>query len=164
MLAGDVIAVEIDAARAEQLAQNARRLGAHGVTVVRADGRALPPELDGFDRALVDAPCSGLGVLAGRPDLRWRAEPLPELQRELLRAAIGRTRAGGTVVYSTCTVNAEENEAIVDEAVGYGLVRIDETLGDDWPGFRHPDRPEFLQTLPHVHGTSGFFVARLHVR
>jgi 16S rRNA (cytosine967-C5)-methyltransferase len=164
MLAGEVVAVELDAARAVQLGENARRLGASGVSVVVADGRALPPGLDGFDRALVDAPCSGLGVLASRPDLRWRAEPLPELQGELLRAAIGRTRTGGTVVYSTCTINAEENEAVVDRVIEAGAVDVDASLGDEWRAFRHPTRPEFLQTLPHVHGTSGFFVARLRVR
>ena len=82
--------------------------------VVHADGRALPPELTGFDRALVDAPCSGLGVLAARPDLRWRSPPLPELQLELLRAAAERVRPGGTIVYSVCTVNADEAEAVVD--------------------------------------------------
>ena len=164
MLAGDVVAVEIDPSRAEQLEKNAKRLGAAGVTVVRADGRDLPPELTGFDRALVDAPCSGLGVLASRPDLRWRAEPLPELQLELLRAAIGRTRPGGTVVYSTCTVNADESEAVVDRVAEDGAVEVDDSLGDEWPSFRHPTRPEFLQTFPHVHGTSGFFVARLRVR
>jgi 16S rRNA (cytosine967-C5)-methyltransferase len=163
MLAGEVVAVEIDEARAEQLRENARRLGATGVRVVRADGRELPPDLDGFDRALVDAPCSGLGVLASRPDLRWRAEPLPELQLALLRSAVARTRVGGTVVYSTCTVNAEESEDVVDAVVREGRVEVDPTLGDDWPAFRHSTRGEFLQTLPHVHGTSGFFVARLRV-
>ena len=164
MLAGEVVAVEVDESRAAQLEANARRLGATGVRVVHADGRALPPELDGFDRALVDAPCSGLGVLASRPDLRWRAEPLPELQAELLRAAIARVRPGGTVVYSTCTINAPENEAIVDGALAEGRVELDPTLGDEWPAFRHRSRPELLQTLPHVHATSGFFVARLRVR
>ncbi len=163
MLAGDIVAVEVDEARAEQLEQNARRLGATGVRVVRADGRHLPPDLQGFDRALVDAPCSGLGVLASRPDLRWRAMPLPELQRELLRTAIARTRQGGTVVYSTCTINREENEDIVDAVVADSLAEIDGTLGEEWPAFRHAGRPELLQTLPHVHGTSGFFVARLRV-
>jgi 16S rRNA (cytosine967-C5)-methyltransferase len=161
MLAGDVVAVEVDEGRAEQLEETARRLGADGVRVVHADGRDLPPELDGFDHALVDAPCSGLGVLASRPDLRWRAEPLPELQLELLRAAIARVRPGGTVVYSTCTIDAEENEAVVDTVVAEGLVRLDPALGEEWPAFRHRSRPELLQTLPHVHGTSGFFVARL---
>ena len=164
MLAGEVVAVEVDEARAAQLEANARRLGATGVHVVHADGRSLPPELDGFDRALVDAPCSGLGVLASRPDLRWRAEPLPELQAELLRAAIARVRPGGAVVYSTCTINAAENEAIVDGVLAEGCVELDPTLGDEWPAFRHRSRPELLQTLPHLHATSGFFVARLRVR
>ncbi len=158
MLAGTVAAVEANEGRARELAENVRRLGAAGVEVVHADGRALPPELTGFDRALVDAPCSGLGVLASRPDLRWRAEPLPDLQLELLRAAIERVRPGGTVTYTVCTVNADEADAVVD-AVGLPL----DDLGSEWPQFRHPRRREALQTLPHVHGTSGFFVARLHV-
>ena len=163
MLEGDVVAVEVDRARAERLEKTARLLGAAGVHVVHADGRGLPADLDGFDRALVDAPCSGLGVLASRPDLRWRAETLAELQLELLRAAIARVRPGGTIVYSTCTINAEENEAVVDAVVGDGLASVDPTLGEEWPAFRHRSRPELLQTLPHVHGTSGFFVARLAV-
>ncbi len=161
MLEGEVVAVEVDEARAAQLAETARRLGATGVRVVVADGRDLPPELEGFDRALVDAPCSGLGVLASRPDLRWRAEPLPELQLELLRAAIARVRPGGTVVYSTCTIGREECEDVVDAVVADGGVEIDASLGENWPAFRHRSRPAFLQTLPHVHGTSGFFVAGL---
>ena len=124
--------------------------------VVCADALDLPAELAGFDRALVDAPCSGLGVLNQRPDLRWRAEPLPELQLALVRAAAERVKPGGTIVYSVCTMNADENEAIVDAS---GLT-IDE-LGADWQAFRHPKRPEFLLTLPHLHHTSGFFIARL---
>jgi len=160
MLAGDVVAVDVNEARARELEGNARRLGASGVRVVVADGRSLPPELTGFDRALVDAPCSGLGVLDRRPDLRWRAEPLPELQLELLRAAAERVRPGGTVVYSVCTVNADEGAAVVDAS---GL-EVDASLGDEWPRFRDRRRPELLQTLPHLHGTAGFFVARLTVR
>jgi 16S rRNA (cytosine967-C5)-methyltransferase len=157
MLAGEVVAVEANEARARELEETVRRLGATNVAVVHADGRALSSELTGFDRALVDAPCSGLGVLARRPDLRWRARPLPELQLELLRAAAERVRPGGVIVYSTCTIAAAESEAIVDAS---GLA-VDATLAEEWPRFRHPRRPEFLQTLPHVHGTAGFFVARL---
>ncbi|HEU0247454.1 MAG TPA: transcription antitermination factor NusB [Gaiellaceae bacterium] len=157
MLQGNVVAVELNEGRARELDETARRLGATDVRVVVADGRNLPAELDRFDRALVDAPCSGLGVLNQRPDLRWRAEPLPELQLELLRAAAERVREGGTIVYSVCTINAEESEQIVDAS---GL-EVDASLGDEWPRFGHPRRPEFLQTLPHVHGTAGFFVARL---
>jgi 16S rRNA (cytosine967-C5)-methyltransferase len=157
-LAGEVAAVEIHPGRARELEENVRRLGATNVTVVNADGRDLPPELSGFDRALVDAPCSGLGVLAQRPDLRWRAQPLPELQLELVRAAAERVRPGGIVVYAVCTINADENEAIVDAS---GLEP--QSLADEWPRFVHPRRPEFLLTLPHVHHTSGFFIARLRV-
>ena len=155
MLQGEVVAVEVNEARARELEENARRLGRDDIRIVVADGRDLPPELDRFDRALVDPPCSGLGVLAGRPDLRWRSRPLPELQLELLRAAAERVESGGTIVYSVCTINADEAEAVVD-ASGLAVDPIEE-----WAQFRHPTRPEFLQTLPHVHRTSGFFVARL---
>jgi 16S rRNA (cytosine967-C5)-methyltransferase len=157
MLAGDVSAVEINESRAHELEETAGRLGAANVRVIVADGRALPSDLSGFDRALVDAPCSGLGVLNGRPDLRWRAMPLAELQLELLRTAAERVRPRGTIVYSVCTINADESEAVVDAS---GL-EVDPLLADEWPRFRHARRPEFLQTLPHVHGTAGFFVARL---
>lgn len=155
-LAGAVTAVERHPGRAEELREHCERLGASNVTVVLADALELPDELRDYDRALVDAPCSGLGVLASRPDLRWRAKALPELQLALLRTAVERVRPGGSIVYSVCTINAEENEAVVD-ALGLEA----ESLGAEWPRFAHPHRPEFLLTLPHRDGTSGFFIARL---
>ena len=158
MLAGDVTAVEKHPGRARELEENAARLGATKVSVVCADALELPPELRDYDRAIVDAPCSGLGVLASRPDMRWRAEQLPELQLALMGAAADRVRTGGTIVYSVCTLNADENEAIIDAS---GLVP--EPLGEEWPQFAHPKRTEFLLTRPDLHGTSGFFIARLRV-
>ena len=145
----NVTAVEIHPGRAEALAK--QRLPR--VEVVNADVRELAA--DGFDRALVDAPCSGLGVLARRPDLRWRAQPLPELQSELLAAAGERVKPGGLVVYAVCTLNADENEAVVD---GSGLEIVPFV---EWPQYAHPRRPEFLLTLPTRDRTSGFFIARL---
>jgi 16S rRNA (cytosine967-C5)-methyltransferase len=150
MLHGDVTAVELHAGRARRLAEDV----GPNVRVVNADVRELDEA--GFDRALVDAPCSGLGVLARRPDLRWRARPLPELQLELIRAAADRTKPGGTIVYSVCTLNADENEAVVDAS---GLEA--EPLGGEWPQYAHPKRPEFLLTRPDRDRTSGFFIARL---
>jgi len=150
MLAGRVTAVEVHPGRAHALA---KRVGPN-VRVVTADAREVAES--GFDRTLVDAPCSGLGVLARRPDMRWRARPLPQLQLELLQAAAERTRPGGTIVYSVCTLNADENEAVVDAS---GLEPL--PLGGEWPQYAHPTRPEFLLTLPHRDRTSGFFIARL---
>ena len=157
-VAADVVAVEKHPGRARELEENVRRLAAENVRVVVADALALPDGLGTFDRALVDAPCSGLGVLASRPDLRWRAHALPERQLDLLRAALARVRPGGRLVYSVCTIHRAENEAVVD-ALG---LPFDE-LGAEWPAYRHPRRPEFLLTLPHLHRTSGFFVARMRV-
>ncbi len=154
--AEEVVAVEKHPGRASELEANCKRLGATNVHVVNADALSLPDDLGGFDRVLVDAPCSGLGVLAARPDLRWRGKPLPELQRDLLRVAAERVRPGGTVVYSVCTINGDENEAVVD---GSGLEP--DQLGEEWPQFAHAGRPEFLLTLPHRDHTSGFFIARL---
>ena len=157
MLAGEVTAVEIHEGRARELEEIVRRLGATNVRVVNADATDLPPELTDFDRALVDAPCSGLGVLNRRPDLRWRATPLPELQLALVKSAAERVKPDGVVVYAVCTINRAENEDLVDAS---GL-EPDTSLAEEWPAYRHPHRPEFLLTRPDLHGTSGFFIARL---
>jgi 16S rRNA (cytosine967-C5)-methyltransferase len=155
-VAREVVAVEVNAGRARELEETLERHRAHNVRVLTADARQLPADVGRFDRVLVDAPCSGLGVLASRPDLRWRARPLPELQTELLRAAAEHLERDGTITYAVCTVHAGENEGVVD-ALGFAV----EDLGAEWSDFRHARRPEFLLTLPHVHRTSGFFVARL---
>jgi 16S rRNA (cytosine967-C5)-methyltransferase len=151
----DVVAVEKHSGRARELEENAARLGAR-LRVINTDALDLPDDISGFDRVLVDAPCSGLGVLNSRPDLRWRARPLPELQLDLLRVASERVRPGGSITYAVCTIHLPENEQVVD-ALGLPV----DDLGAEFPDYVHPRRAEFLLTLPHVHGTSGFFVARL---
>ena len=111
-LAGEVTAVEKHPGRARELEENCARLGASNVRVVNADALELPAELRGLRprarrRALLGA---RRARLAARPALA-RDSRCPELQRELLRAAAERVRPGGTIVYSVCTINAEENEA-----------------------------------------------------
>jgi 16S rRNA (cytosine967-C5)-methyltransferase len=162
-LAEEVVAVELHPGRARELDETVRRLGFSNIRVVNADARELPAELDGFDRVLVDAPCSGLGVLAARPDLRWRAKPLPELQTELLRVAAERVKPEGAVVYSVCTIAKSENEKVVDAAVSDQVNRLalDHSLAETWPEYEHPHMVGGLLTLPHRHRTSGFFIARL---
>lgn len=154
-LGAEVVAVEKHPGRARELEANARRLGAERLSVVCADALNLPDGIGQFDHALVDAPCSGLGVLASRPDLRWRAEPLPELQQALLDVAVRHTRPGGSITYAVCTINRSENEEVVDS-----VDEVIDPLGGEFPEYAHPRRPEFLLTLPHRHRTSGFFIAR----
>jgi 16S rRNA (cytosine967-C5)-methyltransferase len=154
-----ITAVELRPARARALSALARRMGAV-VEVVEGDAREVPLP-GGYDAVLVDPPCTGLGVLSARPDARWRRRaealgPLTELQRALLRRALDLARPGGRVVYSTCTLIAEENEDAIDAAGA----RLDD-LGAEHPELAHPRRPEALLTLPHRHGTDGFFIARM---
>lgn len=154
-----IVAVELHASRAEGLRRLARRMGAK-IQVVEGDAREVTLA-GGFDAALVDPPCTGLGVLSARPDARWRrrAEALPpllELQRGLLARALDAVRPGGRVVYSTCTLLSAENEEVV-AATGAGL----DDLGDAYPTLRAPDGSGALMTLPGRDDTDGFYIARL---
>ena len=154
-----ITAVELHPARAVTLRSLAARMGAD-IEVVEGDAREVPLD-DGFDAVLVDPPCTGLGVLSSRPDARWRRResslgPLAELQQGILDRALALVRPGGRVVYSTCTLIAPENEDVV-RATGAPL----DDLTAEHPELAHPRLPGALLTLPHRHGTDGFFMARL---
>ncbi len=159
----EVVAVELHPARARALRDHAARMGAR-ITVIEGDGREVTLPGDGFDAVLVDAPCTGTGVLSARPDARWRRReealaPLVEIQRGLLARALEVVRPGGRVVYSTCSLLREEDEDVV-RATGAPV----DDLTAEFPGMGSPDLPGALRLLPHVHGTDGFFVARLRGR
>jgi 16S rRNA (cytosine967-C5)-methyltransferase len=148
---GEVVALDANAGRAGELADNVLRMGASIVDVRVRDARK-PAEDDGFDRVLLDAPCSDLGTLRSRPDARWRKGPatilgLVTLQRELLESALRQLRPDGTLVYSVCTISARE-----------GRLQVERLLAN------RPDvelRGEPVQLLPHRDGTDGFFIARM---
>ena len=167
---GEVISVENDDQRAGEVAEQARRLGLHSVTVIEADAGAagMAP---GFDRVLVDPPCSDLGTLASRPDARWRKSPrtierLAPLQQQLLRRGLEALRPGGLLVYSTCTISRRENEgqiAALEEAAAAGEVpsfSVDD-LGAGTAELAAPVDSRCLQLRPDRDRTTGFFICRL---
>jgi 16S rRNA (cytosine967-C5)-methyltransferase len=147
---GTVVAVERNASRARGLERTRERMRASCVRVELGDAAVARHDQE-FDRALVDPPCSGLGTLQSRPDLRWRMSrdaigELAELQHLILSAAAAALRPGGELVYSVCTISHREGAEVVDRVLA--------------------ERPRFelehsLQLLPHRDGTDGFFVARL---
>ena len=134
------------------------------VTVHVADGR--DPGLDGgYDRILVDAPCTGLGALRRRPEARWRRQPgdvaeLVRLQKELLASAIGLLRPGGVVLYATCSPHMSETVAIVADAVRrHGVEQLD--TRELVPGVPRLGSGPGVQLWPHRHGTDAMFMAAL---
>lgn len=158
-----VTAVEPAPARADLVEQNTRGLP---VDVLRVDGRD-PGIEPGFDRVLVDAPCTGLGALRRRPEARWRRKPndvppLAKLQRELLASAIRLTRPGGVVLYATCSPHLAETVGVVSDA----LRRHPVTAVDTRPLFAPVDGlgdGPHVQLWPHRHGTDAMFAAALKV-
>jgi 16S rRNA (cytosine967-C5)-methyltransferase len=164
-----VTAVEVAHHRAELVAKATNGLP---VYTINADGRDVGKDADlpagGFDRVLVDAPCTGLGALRRRPEARWRRQPsdlppLTRLQRELLQAAFQAVRPGGVVAYVTCSPHQAETEVSVTEAARRSSIDVD--LLDARP-YLPASLPELgtgptVQLWPHRHGTDAMFLALL---
>ncbi len=162
---GAVTAVEPNPRRAEMVERNTAGLP---VEVLRVDGRETGLAAGGFDRVLVDAPCTGLGALRRRPEARWRRTPadvpaLGRLQRELLAAAIALTRPGGVVLYATCSPHLAETVGVVADALRKSPVTALDTRELFTPADRLGDGPH-VQLWPHRHGTDAMFAAALRVR
>jgi 16S rRNA (cytosine967-C5)-methyltransferase len=170
---GALHAVELRPQRADGLRRTAARLHAGNITVEVAD--AAEPRTDAaYDRVLVDPPCSGLGTLQSRPDLRWRTSPervrdLAELQSRILAAGARATRPGGTLVYSVCTISQSEGEGVITAFLNahkdWEPHPPSPPPGDDpWAdsAWAAADAgPGRLQLMPDRDGTDGFFIARL---
>lgn len=160
-----VVACDIHPHRLNTLRASCERLGVSSVDALALDAtQALP--FDGsqtFDRVLVDAPCSGTGTLRGNPEIKWRLSPddlsrLEELQLSLLESTASRVATGGRLVYSTCSIEPEENEGVIHKFLeGGALFRVIE------PNERADllTAEGFVRTFPHRHQTDGFFAAVL---
>ena len=159
---GEIFASDIQEKKLGRIDSGAQRLGLQCIRTFPCDARR-PPErfLNAFDLVMADVPCSGLGVIGKRPEIRRKTEEeisaLPRIQEEILRAASGCVRPGGTLLYSTCTVLREENEAVVEAFLqdNPGFEPVDFTVG--------PVRSEngMYGFWPQIDGTDGFFAAKL---
>ncbi|WP_124727665.1 16S rRNA (cytosine(967)-C(5))-methyltransferase RsmB [Staphylospora marina] len=168
---GRVLAFDVHAHKVERIREHVRRLGLSVVEAAREDARTLPDRFgEEFDAVLLDAPCSGLGVIRRKPDIKWSKDAedstsLVPLQRELLDAAAKLVKPGGTLVYSTCTWEPEENVRQVEAF----LARHSGFMPDDSLSRLLPEAVAktaitgsgWVQILPHHFGSDGFFIARL---
>lgn len=175
---GTVFANDSNAKRAKALIGNIHRLGATNTIVSSHDARQFPKIIGGFDRVLLDAPCSGTGVIAKDPSIKTSKTAtdflrLPHLQKQLLLAAIDSvdhaSKTGGYIIYSTCSVTVEENEAVVNYALSrrpnVKLVETGLTFGV--PGFVNFEGKRFDESMkmtrrfyPHKYNIDGFFVSK----
>lgn len=149
---GRIIAADIYDTKLKHIRQNAERLGIKIIEPILIDARKIGEKFfEQADKVLVDAPCSGLGVLRRKADLRWKKNPnelnhLPALQEKILSGAAKTLKSGGTLLYSTCTILRRENEEVVEKFLA---------ANEDF------QLVEMKTLLPHVTNTDGFFYAKL---
>jgi 16S rRNA (cytosine967-C5)-methyltransferase len=162
---GELVAVERHPGRAQALRNTLARMRVSCAQVQTTDAATFTDER-GYDAVLVDPPCSGLGTLQSRPDLRWRTSPeriaaLSVLQTRILRAAAEATVPGGALVYSVCTISRAEGSSVVETLL---RERDDFVVEDVGSMLAEAAQGPFLQTLPDRDRTDGFFIARLRKR
>jgi 16S rRNA (cytosine967-C5)-methyltransferase len=164
---GELLAVEPSRGRSRGLGFNLERMGVTCAQVIQADGRKLPSDVGLFDRVLIDAPCTGLGVVGRRPDVRWRrtledAARLAILQLELCRAGARMLKPGGALLYCTCSFTRSENEKVME-----ALLQAEPGLRLEWDRVTAGSSAQaigpdgYFRTKPHVHASDAFFGARL---
>ncbi len=169
---GAIVARDIHKHKLGLVVQNCKRLGIGIVRTELYDAMNMDPGSAGkFDRVLLDAPCSGLGVIRRKPDMRWRKEPgnledLIRMQKKMLRLSSGYVKPGGKLIYSTCTINKSENIEVVREFLSDNRQFELESLKGLVPESLICKNAQegYLELFPNIHGTDGFFVARMRKR
>lgn len=160
---GKIIGVDISSKRLKLVRENCQRLGIELLLLLKGDGRYI--QARSVDKVLIDAPCSGLGVLKKRADLRWKMTPqrikkFVVLQRNLLQNGAELLKRGGLLVYSTCTIEPKENQLMVEgflrENKRFKLERADSSIPRDLI-----DPNGFVYTFPHLHHIDGSFAVGL---
>ncbi|CAK9826960.1 Probable 28S rRNA (cytosine(4447)-C(5))-methyltransferase [Anthophora retusa] len=175
---GVLFSNDVNEERIKAVVGNFHRLGIVNSVICTYDGRKIPSVIKGFDRVLLDAPCTGTGVVSKDPSVKTNKDEIDiqrccTLQRELLLAAIdcanARSESGGIIVYSTCSILPEENEWVIDYALKKRDVKLVPTGlefgAEGFTSYRqyrfHPSLKLTKRFYPHVHNMDGFFVAKL---
>ncbi len=161
---GEVVSCDIHPHKKTLIAKGAQRLGLSAVKAVTADGRTFRPEWEGaFDLVFADVPCSGLGVIRKKPDIRYKdpapMEGLPAVQQAILENVSRYVRPGGTLLYSTCTILTRENQAVTEGFLAAHPEFVREGFVLPGPAGAVPEGQ--ITLWPHVHDTDGFYICKL---
>lgn len=160
---GKILAFDIHPHKIDLINKNASRMGISIIDAKIGDGLTLNPELLGVaDKVLCDVPCSGLGIIRRKPDIKWNKESvdeLPEIQYQILKNASKYLKPGGELVYSTCTILKRENEEVVKKFVAenenFEFSKI------DLPEKLQRENKGYITLYPNIDGTDGFFIAKI---
>jgi 16S rRNA (cytosine967-C5)-methyltransferase len=164
---GELLAMDNSASKLPLILETAQRLGIMNIRTRAADllqSGAFPA--GAFDRVLLDAPCSGLGVIRRNPEAKWRLTPdditrLAAVQKTMLKNAVRLLKPGGVLVYSTCSTTLQENEDVVHDFLSRHSDCVLENLHGDFPEYREVFTEDgMFRAWPHRHGMDGFFAAR----
>ncbi len=160
---GEILARDLHENKLKRIRSGAKRLGLDCITAKAADARQEQPELfEQFRIVLADVPCSGLGIIRKKPDIRYKdlkaLEDLPEIQRDILQNAAQFVQPGGVLIYSTCTVLRRENQAVVEAFLKANGNFVLERFALPEPIGQTDGQ---ITLWPHIHGTDGFFIAKL---
>jgi len=159
----EITSCDIHENKLKRIRDSATRLGLSNISTHAADARVFVPGWEAaFDTVIADVPCSGLGVIRKKPDIRYKDpkafEALPDIQYDILKNVSGYVKPGGTLLYSTCTVRAEENGDVVSRFLSTTDCYVAEVFC--LPGDIRSESG-MLQLWPHRHGTDGFFISKL---
>ncbi|MBP7175778.1 MAG: 16S rRNA (cytosine(967)-C(5))-methyltransferase RsmB [Thermoclostridium sp.] len=167
---GQITAWDIHEHKTDLIRENAQRLGIHIIDARKRDAmESINDEAELYHRVLVDAPCSGTGIIRRKPDIKWQRkqadfDSLVEVQRKILYNAGRAVALGGVLVYSTCSMDERENEQVVrsflDAQAGFERTSLDDILPENLRS-KHGTKDGMLKLYPHIDGTDGFFIARL---